>query len=233
MLDLLSLKAVSKKYGTKQALNNINLNIPDGKIVGLFGPKGGGRTTLMKIITGVLNQTEGVVSIDGVEPNEITKSYVAYLPDKIFLEENMTIKDTISMHADFYEDFSKDRAYEMFNDLKIPDKFKIKDLSKENRRKLQVILVMSRNAKLYVLDEPFINVDADARDYILKIILSNYNRNATVLISTILTPEVERIIDEVIFIKDGEIILYDAAEKIRNEKGCSIDEYFREVFNVS
>jgi len=172
MLDLLSLKAVSKKYGIKQALNNINLNIQSGKIVGLFGPKGGGRTTLMKIITGVLNQTEGVVSIDGVEPNEITKSYVAYLPDKIFLDESMTIKDTISMHADFYEDFSKDRAYEMFNDLKIPDKFKIKDLSKENRRKLQVILVMSRNAKLYVLDEPFINVDADARDYILKIILS-------------------------------------------------------------
>ena len=188
MLDLLSLKAVSKKYGVKQALNNINLNIPTGKIVGLFGPKGGGRTTLMKIITGVLNQTEGVVSIDGVEPN---------------------------------------------NELKIPDKYKIKDLSKENRRKLQVILVMSRNAKLYVLDEPFINVDNDARDYILKIILSNYNRNATVLISTILTPEVERIIDEVVFIKDGEIILYDAADKIRNEKGCSIDEYFREVFNVS
>ena len=107
MLDLLSLKAVSKKYGTKQALNNINLNIPAGKIVGLFGPKGGGRTTLMKIITGVLNQTAGVVSIDGVEPNEITKSYVAYLPDKIFLEENMTIKDTISMHADFYEDSPK------------------------------------------------------------------------------------------------------------------------------
>ena len=233
MLDLLSLKAVSKRYGTKQALNNINLNIPSGKIVGLFGPKGGGRTTLMKIITGVLNQTEGVVSIDGVEPNEITKSYVAYLPDKIFLDENMTIKDTISMHADFYEDFSKDKAYEMFNDLKILDKFKIKALSKENRRKLQAILIMSRNAKLYVLDEPFLDVDNNARDYILKIILSNYNRNATVLISTILTPEVERIIDEVVFIKDGEIILYDTAEKIRNEKGCSIDEYFREVFNVS
>ena len=233
MLDLLSLKAVSKKYGTKQALNNINLNIPAGKIVGLFGPKGGGRTTLMKIITGVLNQTAGVVSIDGVEPNEITKSYVAYLPDKIFLEENMTIKDTISMHADFYEDFSKDKAYEMFNDLKIPDKFKIKALSKENRRKLQAILIMSRNAKLYVLDEPFLDVDNNARDYILKIILNNYNRNATVLLSTILTPEVERIIDEVVFIKDGEIVLYDAAEKIRNEKGCSIDEYFREVFNVS
>ena len=173
MLDLLSLKAVSKKYGIKQALNNINLNIPSGKIVGLFGPKGGGRTTLMKIITGVLNQTEGVVSIDGVEPNEITKSYVAYLPDKIFLDESMTIKDTISMHADFYEDFSKDRAYDMFNDLKIPDKFKIKALSKENRRKLQAILIMSRNAKLYVLDEPFFDVDNDARDYILKIILSN------------------------------------------------------------
>lgn len=233
MLDLLSLKAISKKYGTKQALNNINLNIPSGKIVGLFGPKGGGRTTLIKIITGVLNQTEGVVSIDGVEPNEITKSYVAYLPDKIFLEENMTIKDTISMHADFYEDFSKDKAYEMFNDLKIPDKFKIKALSKENRRKLQAILIMSRNAKLYVLDEPFLDVDNNARDYILKIILNNYNRNATVLLSTILTPEVERIIDEVVFIKDGEIVLYDAAEKIRNEKGCSIDEYFREVFNVS
>ena len=233
MLDLLSLKAVSKRYGTKQALNNINLNIPAGKIVGLFGPKGGGRTTLMKIITGVLNQTEGVVSIDGVEPNEITKSYVAYLPDKIFLDENMTIKDTISMHADFYEDFSKDKAYKMFNDLKIPDKFKIKALSKENRRKLQAILIMSRNAKLYVLDEPFLDVDNNARDYILKIILNNYNRNATVLISTILTPEVERIIDEVVFIKDGEIVLYDAAEKIRNEKGCSIDEYFREVFNVS
>ena len=172
------------------------------------------------------------MSVDGVEPNEITKAYVAYLPDKIFLDESMTVKDTISMHADFYEDFSKDRAYEMFNELKIPDKYKIKALSKENRRKLQAILVMSRNAKLYVLDEPFINVDADARDYILKIILSNYNRNAGILISTSLTPEVESMLDEVIFIRDGEIILYDTVDRIRNEKGCSIDEYFKEVLNV-
>lgn len=230
MLDLLSLKAVSKKYGTKQALNNINLNIKSGKIVGLLGPNGGGKTTLIKIVVGILKQTDGVVTIDGVEPGDITKSYVAYLPDKDFLDENMSIGDTISMYADFYNDFSSKKAYELLEDLKVPFKSKIKTLSKGNREKLQLILVMSRDARLYVLDEPIAGVDPAARDYILKTIISNYNKNATVLISTHLIADVEGILDEAVFIRDGEILLHDLADNIRNEKGCSIDDYFREVF---
>ena len=222
MLDLLSLKAVSKKYGIKQALNNVNLNIKSGKIVGLLGPNGGGKTTLIKIVVGILKQTG--------EPGDITKSYVAYLPDKDFLDENMSIGDTISMYADFYNDFSSKKAYELLEDLKVPFKSKIKTLSKGNREKLQLILVMSRDARLYVLDEPIAGVDPAARDYILKTIISNYNKNATVLISTHLIADVEGILDEAIFIRDGEILLHDMADNIRNEKGCSIDEYFREVF---
>ena len=223
MLDLLSLKAVSKKYGIKQALNNVNLNIKSGKIVGLLCPNGGGKTTLIKIVVGILKQTEGVVTIDGEEPGDITKSYVAYLPDKDFLDENMSIGDTISMYADFYNDFSSKKAYELLEDLKVPFKSKIKTLSKGNREKLQLILVMSRDARLYVLDEPIAGVDPAA-------IISNYNKNATVLISTHLIADVEGILDEAIFIRDGEILLHDMADNIRNEKGCSIDEYFREVF---
>ena len=230
MLDLLSLKAVSKKYGTKQALNNINLNIQSGKIIGLLGPNGGGKTTLIKIIVGILKQTDGVVTIDGVEPNEITKSYVAYLPDKDFLDENMSIGDTISMYADFYNDFSSKKAYELLEDLKVHFKSKIKTLSKGNREKLQLILVMSRDARLYVLDEPIAGVDPAARDYILKTIISNYNKNATVLISTELIADVEGILDEAVFIKGGEILLHDLVDNIRNDNCCSIDEYFREVF---
>lgn len=230
MLDLLSLKAVSKKYGMKHALNNINLNIKSGKIVGLLGPNGGGKTTLIKIVVGILKQTDGVVTIDGVEPGDITKSYVAYLPDKDFLDENMSIGDTISMYADFYKDFSPKKAYELLEDLKVPFKSKIKTLSKGNREKLQLILVMSRNARLYVLDEPIAGVDPAARDYILKTIISNYSKDATVLISTHLISDVEGILDEAIFIRDGEILLHDLADNIRNENCCSIDEYFREVF---
>ena len=232
MFELLSIKSVSKKYGIKQALKNIDIEILKGRIVGLLGPNGSGKTTLIKIIAGILKQTEGIVTIDGQEPNEITKSYVAYLPDKDFLDENMSIDNTISMFEDFYDDFSSKTAYELLDNLQVPPNSKIKTLSKGNREKVQLILVMSRRAKLYILDEPIAGVDPAARDYILNTIISNYNREAAVLLSTHLIADVEKILDDVIFLKNGEIILQGAADKIRSEKGCSIDAYFREVFNA-
>ena len=233
MLELLNLKDINKKYGIKPALKNINLNIESGKIIGLLGPNGSGKTTITKIIAGLLKPSSGIITIDGHKPGEITKSYVAYLPDKDFLDINMSIDDTIKIFADFYADFDISVAYRLLEDLQLQYKSKIKTLSKGNRKKIMLILVMSRRAKLYVLDEPIAGVDPVARDYILNTIVGNYNKTATVIISTHLIADVEKILDDVIFIKDGEIILHETSAAIRNEKGCSVDEYFREVYDVS
>lgn len=230
MSSLLSLVSVSKSYGIKKALYDINLEIESGKMVGLLGPNGSGKTTMIKIIAGILRQSAGIVKICGNEPGELTKSYVAYLPDKDFLDENMSIDEILKMFSDFYEDFSIKTAYELLENLKVPYKSKIKTLSKGNREKLQLILVMSRRAKLYILDEPIAGVDPAARDYILKTIISNYNKDATVFISTHLIADVEGILDDIIFIKEGSILLHDSVDNIRVQKQCSVDEYFREVF---
>lgn len=227
---LLSLQSVTKRYGIKKALDSINLEIARGKIVGLLGPNGSGKTTMLKIIAGLLKQDEGIVLVDGNQPGEITKSIVAYLPDKDYLDENMKIDDIIGMFSDFYEDFSIKTANELLERLNISNKSKIKTLSKGNREKLQLILVMSRRAKLYILDEPIAGVDPAARDYILNTIISNYNEDATVIISTHLIADVEGILDEAIFLKNGDIILHDSVDNIRNQKQCSVDAYFREVF---
>lgn len=231
MLELLNLKDINKKYGIKQTLKNINLNIESGKIIGVLGPNGSGKTTMIKIIAGLLKPSSGIITIDGHKPGEITKSYVAYLPDKDFLDINMSIDDTIKIFADFYADFDISVAYRLLEDLQVQYKSKIKTLSKGNRKKIMLMLVMSRRAKLYVLDEPIAGVDPVAGNYILNTIISNYNKTSTVLISTHLIADIENILDDVIFIKDGEIIMCESVATIRNEKGCSVDEYFREVYN--
>ena len=226
---LLSLESITKNYGSKRALDSVDLELSGGKIVGLLGPNGSGKTTMIKIIVGIMRQSSGVVKIDGNEPSEITKRMVAYLPDKDYLDENMDIKETIKMFADYYEDFSIKTAEELLGKLNISTSSKIKTLSKGNREKLQLILVMSRRARLYILDEPIAGVDPAARDYILNTIISNYEE-ATVLMSTHLIADVEGILDEAIFIKDGKIILHDSVDNIRNQRHCSVDAYFREVF---
>ena len=227
---LLSLASITKNYGMKRALDSVDLELSGGKIVGLLGPNGSGKTTMIKIIVGIMRQSSGVIKIDGNEPSEITKRMVAYLPDKDYLDENMDIRETIKMFADYYEDFSIKTAEELLGKLNISTSSKIKTLSKGNREKLQLILVMSRRARLYILDEPIAGVDPAARDYILNTIISNYNEEATVLMSTHLIADVEGILDEAIFIKDGKIILHDSVDNIRNQRHCSVDAYFREVF---
>ena len=221
---------LSKTYDFDNALNNVNLSIETGKIIGLLGPNGSGKTTFIKLLNGLLKPTEGEIFIDGKNPGVETKKIVAYLPDKNYLDNSKTVNAILQLFADFYDDFDREKAQNMLKDLGIDTTRRFKLLSKGMKEKVQLILVMCRRAKLYLLDEPIAGVDPAARDYILKTIISNYNKNATVLISTHLIADVEGILDEAIFIRDGEILLHDMADNIRNEKGCSIDDYFREVF---
>ncbi len=230
MDDFVVLRNLNKQFGPKYAVHGINLNISRGKIIGLLGPNGSGKTTLMKMMAGVLTPTSGQIMLEGLPPSWVTKSFVAYLPDKDFLDENQSIEDTFQFFADFYQDFSVERARTLLDQLGVDIRTKIKTLSKGNKEKLQLILIMSRNASLYILDEPIAGVDPAARDYILKTIISNYNPQATVLISTHLISDIEGILDEVIFIHQGGVMLYDAVENIRNKQQASVDAYFREVF---
>lgn len=230
MSVLLKCENLSKHYGNILALNNVNLTLESGKIVGLLGPNGSGKTTLIKILNGLLTPTGGAVTIDGSFPGTETKKIVAYLPDNIYLNSWMTVNQIVDFFADFYEDFRKELAYEMLSRLGIAPEMRLKSLSKGNKEKVCLILVMSRNAKLYVLDEPIAGVDPAARDYVISTIINNYNPDATVLISTHLIADIEQILDEVIFIKDGKVVLQQTVDSIRTEHGKSVDELFREVF---
>lgn len=227
---ILQCNSLTKKFGTKTALNNISLNIKRGKIIGLLGPNGSGKTTLMKTANGLLTPTGGQILIDGTEPCFKTKSIVSYLPDKNYLSDWMTINELITMFNDFYKDFDSQNAYDMIKNLHIDPSDKLKTLSKGNKEKVQLILVMSRRAKLYLLDEPIGGVDPATRDYILDSIIKNYSENATVIISTHLITDIEKILDEVIFIKEGNILLCDSVDNMREREGKSIDAIFREVF---
>ena len=230
MSELLRCQGLTKKFGDLTALDRVDLSLESGKIVGLLGPNGSGKTTLIKLINGLLTPTEGVLTIDGDQPGVVTKTKVAYLPDNIYLNSWMTVRQIVDYFADFYEDFSCASAYEMLDRLGIsPDK-KLKTLSKGNKEKVCLILVMSRQAKLYVLDEPIAGVDPAARDYVISTIINNYNPEATVLISTHLISDVEQVLDEVIFIRNGHLVLHKSVEDIRAEEGKSVDELFREVF---
>ncbi len=230
MSEILICENLTKIYHQTKALNSIDLAIESGKIIGLLGPNGSGKTTLIKLINGLLTPTEGKVLINGCAPSVETKKLVAYLPDNSYLNSWMTVRQIVNYFVDFYDDFREDVAYTMLNRLGISPTTKLKTLSKGNKEKVCLILVMSRNAKLYVLDEPIAGVDPAARDYVISTIINNYNPDATVLISTHLISDIEQILDEAIFIQNGDILLHKTIDEIREENNCSVDELFREVF---
>ncbi len=230
MSEILRVENLTKRFGNTTALNHINLKLESGKIVGLLGPNGSGKTTLIKLINGLLTANEGELFVAGKRPGPETKTMVAYLPDSIYLNSWMRVKQIVSYFKDFYEDFREDLAYEMLSRLGISPEMRLKSLSKGNKEKVCLILVMSRNAKLYVLDEPIAGVDPAARDYVISTIIQNYNPEATVLISTHLISDIEQILDEVIFIQNGDILLQKTLDEIREQNGKSVDELFREVF---
>ena len=221
---------LSKTYDFDNALNNVNLSIETGKIIGLLGPNGSGKTTFIKLLNGLLEPTEGEIFIDGKNPGVETKKIVAYLPDKNYLDNSKTVKAILQLFADFYDDFDLERAQNMLKDLGIDITRRFKLLSKGTKEKVQLILVMCRRAKLYLLDEPIAGVDPAARDYILNTVIKNYNREATVIISTHLIADVEKVLDEAIFIRKGEILLYQDVKSIISEHNKTVDKYFREVF---
>lgn len=230
MSEIVRCNHLFKRYGNITALNDLNFTLESGKIVGLLGPNGSGKTTLIKLLNGLLTPTKGEIRIDGHSVGVETKKLVAYLPDNSYLNAWMTVKQIVAYFADFYEDFRPDVAYEMLARLDIAPDRKLKTLSKGNKEKVCLILVMSRNARLYVLDEPIAGVDPAARDYVISTIINNYNPEATVVISTHLIADIEQILDEVIFLKNGHLVLQKTVDEIRTEHGKSVDELFREVF---
>ncbi len=230
MSTILECKNLSKAYGKKTALSHINLTVSGGHIIGLLGPNGSGKTTLIKLINGLLTPSEGTLTIDAHPIGIETKQIVSYLPDQSYLNMHARVREIIRYFKDFYADFDENRAYDMLAKLGIRPDDKLKTMSKGTKEKVQLILIMSRRAMLYVLDEPIAGVDPAARDYILNTILSNYDEDATILISTHLISDIENILDEVIFIKEGQIVLTSSVDKIREEKGKSVDSLFREVF---
>jgi len=231
MEKIIEIVGLTKAYDAKHvAVNNITLSLPKGKIIGLLGPNGSGKTTLIKMMNGLLVPDSGSIKIAGCEVGTESKARVAYLPDRTYLAGGQSISEILDFFADFYKDFSRDRALEMLKSLNIDPKAKMKTLSKGTKEKVQLILVMSRQADLYILDEPIAGVDPAARDYILRTIINNYNPEATVLISTHLITDIEQVLDEVIFMRYGQLILYTSVDNIREERGKSVDAYFREVF---
>lgn len=231
MNELIEIVGLTKTYNNQNvAINNLTLTVPRGKIIGLLGPNGSGKTTLIKMLNGLLTPTQGSIKINGYFPGAETKARVAYLPDRTYLDNKQSIRDLLAYFADFYPDFSTDKAKEMLQSLNIDPSTRLKTLSKGTKEKVQLILVMSRNADLYILDEPIAGVDPAARDYILRTIINNYNPEATVLLSTHLIGDIENVLDEVIFLKYGQLILYTSVDNIRQQHGKSVDAYFREVF---
>lgn len=230
MSELLELKQVSKCYGNKQALEHIDLHLTEGKIIGLLGPNGSGKTTIIKLINGLLEPTTGEIRIRGNKPGIETKKIVSYLPERTYLNDWMKVEELLNFFADFYKDFNMNRAIEMLSNLNISLDEKLKTMSKGTKEKVQLILVMSREADLYILDEPIGGVDPAARDYIIKTIIRNYSEKSSIIIATHLIQEVENICDEIIFLNQGNIVLQGNVDEIREEKGKSIDALFREVF---
>ena len=231
MNPILECSGLSKQYTSGcYALNNLNLSLERGQIIGLLGPNGSGKTTFIKLINDLLTPTSGQILIDGKLPGVDTKAMISYLPERTHLDQTMKIKDLIKYFADFYEDFRTERAFTMLKDLNIDQNARLKNLSKGTKEKVQLILVMSRDAKLYILDELIGGVDPAARDYILHTILNNYNEEATILLSTHLIHDIESILDQVIFIRQGQLVLNASVDEIRMEQGKSVDSLFREVF---
>lgn len=229
-MSILQCKNLSKRYGATEALKGIDLELEAGRIVGLLGPNGSGKTTFIKLANGLLKPSEGEILIDGNSPGKETKAEVAYLPDRDFLPDYMSVSQLIKYYSDFFSDMNTAKAEEMLRSLDLDKDMKLKKMSKGTREKVQLILTMSRDAKVYFLDEPIAGVDPAARDYILRTIITNYNPDALVVISTHLIADVENVLDEVVFIKEGKIVLHKEADVIREEEAKSIDGLFREVF---
>ena len=227
---LLEAQNVSKLFSRVPALNHLNLQINSGRIIGLLGPNGSGKSTFIKLCNGLLQPSSGHIIIDGHPVGIETKKVVSYLPERTYLDVSMSPLDYIHFFSDFYEDFKAEKAFDMLGNLGINPKDKIKTMSKGTREKVQLILVMSREAKLYLLDEPIGGVDPAARDYILNTIISNYNPAASIIISTHLITDIEQVLDEAIFIRQGELMLHRSVDDIRMNEGKSVDALFREVF---
>ena len=229
-MELLECKNLCKKFDDKEILKDINLKIPRGKIIGLLGKNGTGKTTLIKLINDLLTPTSGEILINGEKPGVKSKEIIAYLPERTYLDKEMTIKEAIKYFEEFYKNFDSEKANKLLKNLSLDINTKISKMSKGMQEKLQLILVMSRKAELYILDEPLGGVDPATRDYILDTILSNFCDGASVIISTHLIADIERILDEVIFIDNGEIVLTSSADELRNKEKQSIDEIFRRYF---
>ena len=230
MRPILECQRLTKKYGNFYALSDLTLSLDRGQIVGLLGPNGSGKTTLIKLAAGLLVPTDGHIMVNGLSPCADTKKIVSYLPDRSFLNEHMRVREILSFYEDFYQNFSTERACKMLDSLEIDRHMQLQSLSKGTKEKVQLALVMSRVADLYILDEPIGGVDPATRDYILDTIIRNYDPEAVVIISTHLISDVEKILDEVLFINRGRIMLQASVDDIRQQYGKSVDEYFREVF---
>ncbi|MCL2062133.1 MAG: ABC transporter ATP-binding protein [Firmicutes bacterium] len=224
---------LTKRYGDFLALSNVCLNLPAGKIIGLLGPNGSGKTTLIKLFVNLLMQYDGSILINGNKPGVATKKIISYLPDRNFLSDKWSAKDAMAYFKDFYDDYNDEKANRLMNELHIDLSKRFKALSKGTKEKVQLALVLSRDAKLYLFDEPIAGVDPAARDYIFKMILDNYNKDASVILSTHLISEAEEILDHIVFIKEGRVVLSDDKQKIIEEKGKSINDLFREVFRYA
>jgi ABC-2 type transport system ATP-binding protein len=230
MNTILECRNLTKSFGVTKALDNISLSVERGRIVGLLGPNGSGKTTFIKICNELLTPTAGEVRIGGMNPGVETKKIVSYLPERTYLNDWMKVSEIIRFFRDFYTDFSPEKAYDMLKRLNISPNSRLKTLSRGTKEKVQLILVMSREAQLYLLDEPIGGVDPAARDYILDTIIRNYSENATVILSTHLIADIEKILDDIVFLKEGQVILTKTVDEIRDEYGKSIDALFREVF---
>lgn len=230
MKNIVEIKDLTKKYFNKKALDSISLNIEEGKVVGILGPNGSGKTTLIKILTGLLRETSGEALIDGQKVGVYTKSIVSYLPDRNFLYKWMKIEDAFNLYKDFYADFDEKKFDELLKFMKLEKTMKIDTLSKGMHEKLNLSLVLSRNAKLYILDEPIAGVDPVARDQILDAIINNYNEKSSMIITTHLVRDMENMLEEVVFLKDGNVVLTGNAEALREERGKQIDDIYKEVF---
>jgi ABC-2 type transport system ATP-binding protein len=229
-LPILHATNLSKAYGGMTAVSNINLALPKGRIIGLLGPNGSGKTTLIKLAAGLLTPTTGSILIDGLPPGPATKAYVSYLPDRVYVDGWMKVRDCLAMFADFYADFDRAKAAEMLRMMGIDGSLAFKTLSKGTQEKVQLSLTMSRAARLYLLDEPIGGVDPASRDFILSTIINNYNEDGTVIISTHLIYDIERVLDDVIFLVNGQVERATSVDGIREQSGKSVDEVFREVF---
>ena len=229
-MALLEVNHVSKSYGANRVLDDVTFSIPKGKIVGLLGPNGSGKTTLIKLINDLLKEDSGIIKVGGLDLGVETKKLISYLPDKNYLNNNMTVLELLNYFKDFYEDFRIDKAKELIGKLDLDLNQKLKTMSKGTKEKVQLILVMSRKAKLYILDEPIGGIDPAARDYIINTILTNFSNDASLLISTHLISDLEKVLDEVIFLKNGKVVRTGSTDEIRKETNMSINDLFREEF---